>query len=416
MKVVIITAGSRGDTAPYIGLGTRLQAAGHDVALAAEGRFEEMIRDSGLAFRRMPGDTRTHIESVAGRDWQQRGFSPRGIRSAIQVLSSMVKNLDAGIVEAAAGADVLLLHRIAFDHGYLVAKAMGIPSVGLELFPSGYAPSVEQLPAGLGGRHGPRWLRRLLVAYNPIRQQHLYRLYKIGEFQKRLGLPPTSGRDVLRDMEATNWPIFHGYSPLISPRPSDWRPGLEVVGYWWPPRPSTWQPPATLVDFLESGPPPVFIGFGSMSPGDTERLSVLTVDALRRAGVRGVIQAGWAGMAANGDDVLAIDETPHDWLFPRMAAVVHHAGAGTTGAGLRAGVPAIAVPMLADQPYWGWRLTQVGVSPGSLPFKDLTADRLGTLIRQAVTEPGYRERASALGAAVRAEDGAGRVIDYLNRL
>lgn len=129
-----------------------------------------------------------------------------------------------------------------------------------------------------------------------------------------------------------------------------------------------------------------------------------------------MIQAGWAGMAANGDDVLAIDETPHDWLFPRMAAVVHHAGAGTTGAGLRAGVPAIAVPMLADQPYWGWRLTQVGVSPGSVPFKDLTADRLGTLIRQAVTESGYRERASALGAAVRAEDGAGRVIDYLNRL
>lgn len=293
---------------------------------------------------------------------------------------------------------------------------MGIPSIGLELFPSGFAPSLELLPANHGGRSVPRWLRRLMVAYNPIRQQLGSRLIRLKEFKDRLGLPATSARDTLREMAANRWPIYYGFSPQIVPRPADWRPGFEVVGYWWPPYPATWQPPAELVDFLDSGPPPVYIGFGSMSPGDGERLSAVAASALRRAGVRGVIQAGWAGLAATGDDLLLIGEAPHEWLFPRMAAVVHHAGAGTTGAGLRAGVPAVPAPVLVDQPFWAARLRRIGVSPGSVPYRKLTAERLGELIREAVTQSGYDRRAAEVGELVRAEDGAGRVAEALARI
>jgi sterol 3beta-glucosyltransferase len=148
-----------------------------------------------------------------------------------------------------------------------------------------------------------------------------------------------------------------------------------------------------LVDFLEAGPPPVFVGFGSHGHGEAERAGETVAAAVRQARVRAVVQTGWAGLTVSGDDVLPIASVPHDWLFPRMAAVVHHAGAGTTGAGLRAGVPVVPVPVVADQPFWAARLAWVGVSLGAVRFKHLSAERLAALIRQAVGEPPYRQRA-----------------------
>ena len=246
----------------------------------------------------------------------------------------MMQDLATGIVEAVAGADVLLLHRIAFEHGYFVAKAMGIASLGLELFPSGFAPTVEMPPAALGGRQGPLWLRRLLVAYAPFREQTLFRLLRhpgvpgTARFAAH-GRPRAAARDGHHSL--ADLPRFQSRHRAPTGRlASGVRGGRLLVA-----AAAIWlQPQVELVDFLASGPPPVFIGFGSMSPGDSERLSELTVSALRHAGGRGLIQAGWAGLAASGDDVLMIDEQPHDWLFPQMAAVVHHAGAGTTGSGI----------------------------------------------------------------------------------
>ena len=131
--------------------------------------------------------------------------------------------------------------------------------------------------------------------------------------------------------------------------------------------------------------------------------------------MRAVVQAGWSDLAATGDDVITIGDTPHEWLFPRMAAVVHHAGAGTTGSRVRAGTPAVAVPVLGDQPFWSERLVTLGVSPGWTPMKKLSAERLATLIQQAVTDPSYRQRAAVIAEHVRAEDGSDRVIQALHR-
>jgi UDP:flavonoid glycosyltransferase YjiC (YdhE family) len=140
--------------------------------------------------------------------------------------------------------------------------------------------------------------------------------------------------------------------------------------------------------------------------------------AVRRAGVRAVVQAGWAGLSGgdvdgHGDDVLSVGDVPHDWLFPRTAAVVHHAGAGTTGAGLRAGVPAVAVPVLTDQPFWASRLHRLGVAPPPLPLPDLTAESLAAAITTCVCEPALRRRAAGLARRVAAEDGAGRVLAHV---
>jgi UDP:flavonoid glycosyltransferase YjiC (YdhE family) len=153
-----------------------------------------------------------------------------------------------------------------------------------------------------------------------------------------------------------------------------------------------------------------------MAQGDGERLGDIVSRAVRGAGARAVVQAGWAELDAAGDDVLVVGEVPHDWLFPRMAAVVHHAGAGTTGAGLRAGVPVVPVPVLFDQPFWAARLVALGVSPGSVPLARLSAERLSALIRLAVSEPSLRRRAEEVAARVRSEDGAGRIVEAVERL
>lgn len=200
----------------------------------------------------------------------------------------------------------------------------------------------------------------------------------------------------------------------------DWRAGLEIAGYWWSTTPEGWVPPDDLTAFLEAGPPPVFVGFGSLivPPQETARLSSVARDALRAAGVRGVVQSGGAALTVTGDEaMITIGSVPHEWLFPRMAAVVHSCGAGTTAAGLRAGVPAVGVPSPGgDQPFWARRLERLGVSPATLSRPKVTAESLAHAVRAAIAEPTYRERATRFADRLAHEDGAGVVAQAVERM
>lgn len=159
-----------------------------------------------------------------------------------------------------------------------------------------------------------------------------------------------------------------------------------------------------------AGPPPVYVGFGSMGSRNPEETADLILDALARAGQRGIIHAGWGGLRRVDlpDSVLMVDGVPFSWLFPRVAAVVHHGGAGTTSAGLRAGGPSVVVPFFGDQPFWGQRVADLGAGPAPIPRKKLTAERLAEAIRAAVTDEAMRQRAADLGAKIQAEDGIAR--------
>ena len=140
-----------------------------------------------------------------------------------------------------------------------------------------------------------------------------------------------------------------------------------------------------------------------MAGRNPEQLASLILEALAKSGQRGLLLTGWGGLRTESvpDNVFVVDAAPHSWLFPRMAAVVHHGGAGTTAEGLRAGVPAVIVPFVFDQPFWGARVKALGLGPEPIPQKKLTADRLAHAIRIAVTDPGMRQRANACGAAIR---------------
>ncbi|MFJ9850481.1 glycosyltransferase [Streptomyces sp. NPDC101150] len=413
MRVLVVTAGSVGDVMPYTGLGVRLREAGHEVVLATHAGFETLVLSRGLGFRSLPVDPRAQLASACGQQLARAGTGPRALAPLVRMAREIVPELGRGVLASVEqGADVVLLSTSVARLGHLVTRALEVPSMGVYVQP--WAPTGDFRSALFGGgrsmgRWGNRASARAVLALSD-------RVYGAGirELRSHLGLARDADCSSLR-RERGPWPVNYAYSPTVLPRPADWPPTTQVTGYLWPARPEVWCPDAELTAFLESGPPPVFIGFGSVV-ADPDRLSRIAVQALRAAGMRGVVQAGWSRLLASGDDVLTIDEVPHDWLFPRMSALVHAAGAGTTAAGLRAGVPAVPVPVQLDQPFWAERLTALGVSPGPVPFRRLTAERLGTAIRRTVTDPRYRMRARQVARRIATEDGAGRVVAAVQHL
>jgi sterol 3beta-glucosyltransferase len=414
MRVLIVAPGSRGDVAPFTGLGTALRAAGHEVTIAGYAMFADLVRGCGLGFRPLPGEPRL-LEAAS---WRRRGAGPAGTARLLRLVAAHMRELHAGMLDAARqDADVLLLAGISYAGGFHIGVALGLPSMGVALAP--VYPTRDFAPSTVTGRNlgriGNLAVGRLLVlAGAPVLAG------PVRELRAELGLPRIGVRDaVMGQMDTAGWRAFHGFSPSVVPRPADWRAGLEVTGYWWPVRPAGWSPPAGLADFLGAGPAPVFAGLGSMTPGDAGRISELIARAARLAGTRVVIQAGRAGLSGPGDlpgESIVIGDVPHDWLFPQMAALVHHAGAGTTGAGLRAGVPAVGVPMIGDQPFWAARLARLGVGPRPIPLRRLTAAALAEAIRDATGRPAYRTRARELAAAIAGEDGAAPVVKAVGRL
>jgi sterol 3beta-glucosyltransferase len=417
VRVLIVTSGSVGDVAPYTGLGVRLRDAGHAVSMATHEPFRAAVGRAGLGFEPLAGDLRATLARAVG------GLDVRALARQFSLARPLIAALGDGILGAVERVrpDVLLLSTMVAPLGYQVADAFGIRQAGVFLQP--VHPTREFGSVLLGGRSFGGW-GNLAVGWAAFRAVEPLYAAPVRELRRRLGLPRMALGELRREQEGAG-PTFHGFSPAVVRRPADWPAMLRVGGYWWPAVDPGWRPPAELEAFLAGGPAPVFIGFGSMAPGHGERLGEIAVAAVRRAGVRAVLQAGWSGLTAGGreadggggeaagGDVLSVGGVPHEWLFPRMAAVVHHAGAGTAAAGLRAGVPAVAVPVLADQPFWARRLHELGVAPGPIPMPGLTVAGLAAALRQVVGNPHYAARAQALSARIGGEDGVAPVLAWI---
>ena len=416
MRVLVIAPGSTGDVAPYTGLGVRLVADGHHVAIAANERFREMVTRAGLEFRLLRGDPEEGNTSAAGQRWHAGGSGPLGQARMVRVLVDYVSRMSEDLIGVVGqGADVVLLNSVALFTGYEVCEGLGVPSVGA--FPSPVHPTGELPAAALGlpslGRTVNRALDRVALAAGAASFGRTS-----ARLRAELGLPPVRASSLWRRLEARDWPAFYGFSRALLPRFGDWPASARVTGTWWPAVPAGWRPDPRLQDFLDSGPAPVYIGLGSRSLPNLDRVRDAVRHGLRQAGLRAVVQSGWAGLSIDDatEDVLSIGDVPHEWLFPRVAAVVHHCGAGTTAAGLRAGVPTVGLPVLADQPFWAARLVSLGASPGAVPLRRLSADRLAGALTCAVRDGRYRRRAEELSGIVTAEDGAAEVAAVLPSL
>ncbi|MDC2954502.1 glycosyltransferase [Streptomyces gilvifuscus] len=404
-----MTAGSRGDVAPYTGLGHALLRAGHEVTLVTHARFEPLVAGSGVRFHPLPVDPRAELDSSRGRGLHR---SATGVGKLVRVAAmarTLAGRMTDDLVAAARSSDMLLLSGSVGPLGHTVAEGLSLPCLDVPLQP--LLPTSEFGPPMLGGRSlGP--LGNRIAGHGLERALEYVFAGAVPAARQRLGLPDTRRTAARRERQRR--PTLHGFSPLVVPRPGDWPAGAEVTGYWWPYDGDT-RLPSALRDFLDAGPPPVYVGLGSATVPDPARLSAVVVRALRRAGLRGVVQRGWAELEVSGDDVLTIDEVPHSALFPRVAAVVHHAGAGTTAAGLRAGVPAVPVPVQFDEGFWAARLVHLGVAPRALPLRALTADSLAAALTRATRDPAFARRAAALGTRIRVEDGVTPVLEAMGR-
>jgi sterol 3beta-glucosyltransferase len=212
-------------------------------------------------------------------------------------------------------------------------------------------------------------------------------------------------------------PMIYAYSPSVLPRPDDWGPFKQVSGYWFLDGSAAFDPPDELARFLEAGPPPVYVSFGSMIDHERDEVTRLVIEAVESAGQRAILHTGWSELGSDTlpESVIVVDEVPHDWLFPQLAAVVHHGGAGTTAAGLRAGLPTVIVAFFGDQFFWGWRVHELGVGPHWITRRKLKVDNLAEAIGMAVRDEGMRRRAAALGVRIRAEEGVTNAVSMIEK-
>jgi hypothetical protein len=221
-----------------------------------------------------------------------------------------------------------------------------------------------------------------------------------------LKLPPLSIQGYFDQPGTQRFPILNGYSEQIVPRPLDWIEHIHITGYWFP-KDILWNPPKDLLEFLDTGKPPVFIGFGSMPIKNPRRTTEIVLGALKMTGQRGILHSGWSGLGdvPLPENVFKIDYVPYGWLFPRMAMIIHHGGSGTTRYGLRSGKPCCIVPLVFDQFYWGKRIAELGVGTVPIPFKKLTVGHLQQTIEIGIHGQQVRQNARDMGDRIRAENG-----------
>ena len=417
MKILLSGFGSRGDVQPLLALAQGLIRSGYDVTIAAGSNFRTWIESAGIGFTDMQVDVEAMMETQSAQSWVEGSSNNplHELRAMRKLMNEYAIPRSQRLVDICAEADVLVSSLLTVGIFDSVAASMGKRHIMLMLQPMQTTAQADStLIPYLPRRYHP--LNRLSGFMQLAFMWNIFRDATNHTRQHVLKLPPLTRPQFRKIWNQT--PRINGFSPLVAPHPPDWPAHVYTTGYWFYDQQANWQPSDSLRAFLEAGSPPVYLGFGSMSNSSPEATTRLMIEALTRTGQRGIIAKGWGRLAASDvpDSVFMLDQAPHDWLFPRMAAVIHHGGAGTTAAALRAGVPSTIVPHMADQPYWGRRVYELGVGSKMIPRHKLNAERLATAIRQMVTDQTMQHRAAELGQKIQQEDGVGRAVEAFNAI
>ncbi|KAB8332221.1 glycosyltransferase family 1 protein [Scytonema tolypothrichoides VB-61278] len=417
MRIAIIALGSQGDVQPYIALGKGLKVVGYDVRLLTHENFEGLVTSHGLAFYPMQGNVQELIETPEMRELAEKGnFITMTLRTAKETEQVAIRWAQAGL-EACRGIDLLIAGVGGLYLALAIAQKLEIPLLQAFVFP--FTPT-KTFPGVLF----PQSIERFGGMVNWLTHQALRQIIwqgsRSGDTAAReqvLNLPASSFFGPHQSPYLHRLPTLYGFSPAVIAKPSDWR-NIFVTGYWFLDAAPNWTPPSDLEDFLQAGSPPVYIGFGSMGNRNPEETADLVLQALDKTGQRAILSAGWSGMRKENlpDNAFLVNSVPHAWLFPRVAAVVHHGGAGTTAAGLRAGVPTVIIPFFGDQGFWGQRVADLGVGTAPIPRKQLTVERLAQAIQTATGDRAMRQCAANLGEKIRAEDGVANAVEIIQEL
>ncbi len=410
MRVLMVAWGSRGDVQPYLALGRGLARAGHEVTVAAARDFEPMVLQAGLGYAGFDISLEASDDPVvrrwltgSDRPWQEL----RHMRAAVERFAPVFAD---GVVAALDRAEALVCGMLSVGALRPWAVREGRPLVAALLQPG--------VPTRLGSSllypvlPGSTSPLNLAAGWAQLLGMHRLLAPAVRAVHDRLGLPPGGLGDHVRSVTATATVL--GASPLVVPPTPDWPAHLTVTGYWVQPVPVDYRPPDALADFLAAGPPPLYLGFGSMPLADADAMRALVTSALpgRRLLLGGALHAGTDDVAVLSDDVVSLAAVPHEWLLPRTGGVVCHGGAGTTATALRAGVPVAVVPHMGDQPYWGRRVHELGLGPAPVHRAQLTPARLAGLVA-GFEEPALRARAARFGLRLRDERGVEAAVERI---
>jgi UDP:flavonoid glycosyltransferase YjiC (YdhE family) len=406
MKIIVATYGTEGDARPFAALCRGLMDAGHEARLLADAGTLGSAQALGVPTTTLAGDIRGTFNreyAIAGVVSKGGGFNTTA-RALAKIANENAESWLRTIIEAGEGCDAILAAGlaafVAFSAAeYLGARAIGsgmIPITPTDAFPSPFLP--------------PKWVPHPLNrASHRLVNAMLWKAFrdKTNAARVTFKLPP-------RKTVWTEQPVVYGVSPSLLATPADWPANVHLCGQWLAQR-SAWMPPPALADFLVTGEAPIYIGFGSMTGFDDARLLDALVEAM--TGRRALFHPGWSGIDPKGlpDNFLAIGDTPHDWLFPRTAAVIHHGGSGTSHSAARAGMPSIVTPFAGDQFFWAERLRLAGVAPAAVDGRRPSAEAFASALDFAA-DAHVRSRARVLGETMRAENGTVDAVVAIERI
>ncbi len=423
-SIHLISVGSRGDLEPYLALLKELQERGHTVHLIGSPNFQVAAEDAGMRFTSLPGDFHELMASEDGLQLME-GKPVRLIQN--NLLSQWLETARTAI----DGCDLLITPPLAL-WGYHLAEAEGcrfavvspIPLISTTTFP------FLNWPKNLSGNE--KGLRnRIKGKLNQLSYEAI-RLLKwrqesttIQSFRQKLGLPklPWNGASAREDAPPLlqSPTVLHLFSKHVVPRPSDWPSDAKVTGFCLSKNHETqsYAPPEELRDFLQQGPAPFYAGFGSMIPRDPERLAEIVITAACQTNQRLILSPGWGRVLPKGslpESVFVLEHCPHQWLFPRLQAAIHHGGAGTTATTLISGIPSIVVAFFADQPAWGQTLEQLGVSPATFSATTVTTESLSESLQILSTTSSFKQRALQLQKLIQQEKGLSQTAEAIEQV
>ncbi|KAF7516129.1 hypothetical protein PCG10_002467 [Penicillium crustosum] len=435
LNIVIQVVGSRGDVQPFVALGKVLKDVyGHRVRLATHPNFQDFVQQHGLEFFSIGGDPTRLMAFMVKNPGLRPGF--RGVLSGnvgqqrkhvaeyIQGCWRSCYRADDGtdddnLSESSSGsnsgpanhfvADCIIANPPSFAHIHCAEK-LGIPLHIMFTMP--YSPT-QAFPHPLANVQASNADPQLTnyISYALI---ELLSWQGLGDIINRfrvkcLDLDPVSTISAPGMLHRLRVPHTYCWSPALIPKPNDWGSHISIAGFYFLDTASDYTPASDLQAFLNAGPPPIYLGFGSIVLDDPDTLTELIFAAARKTGQRVLLSKGWGGMGADQlripDGVFMLDNVPHDWLFHHVSCVVHHGGAGTTAAGIAAGRPTVVVPFFGDQPFWGAMIARAGAGPDPIPHKQLTVDNLAEAINVCLT-PRCLERARELASKIAAERGS----------
>jgi len=426
LSIVIMAVGSRGDVQPFIPIGRRL-AQHHRVRLATHREFRPMVERAGLEFYPLGGNPHEMMEYIVKTGGSILPTRLDQIWEDVPKKRAMIAEILASTWRACTEADAERPAAPPFRPDLIVANP---PSYGhIHCAEALHIPlhMIFTMPWSATCAFPHPFARIDASTHRPVENFFSYGLMDllvwagIGDLvdtfrAETLGLPPvtlTDGAALLEDHEV---PFTYLWPASLVPKPPDWGPHIDLANFITYEQGHTYQPPQALLDFLAAGEAPIYVGFGSVVAEDPVALTRTIFTALDRAGARGIVSAGWAHLGGETPppNVYVVGDTPHDWLFPRCRAVCHHGGAGTTSAGLRAGLPTIVVPFFGDQFFWGRIVADAGAGPEPIPIRRLDGENL-TAAFDVCRRPQIRERASELGARLRSTDGVELAVRSIER-